>query len=619
VNISIKRSVAAVTALLIAVAAAGLASAALASAATTPIDVAGISGATIVADGSTGYTLTVPGLTPDVPYQGAVDTHDTTWRYEASATSDGSGTGTFVFTFAAPPAAGTTVYVTAQPLGDAPNFHVTLTFPALNDTTPVTFPAGDGGHAGATITGTSGAALLVVPGMTPNVYYTLNGTNIRGGPWYATSTSGGLVTFVLSGRPGQKSWGGAGFTDYVESSSAPSTSADGTFVVPAAPPVVVIAPGNDTATAVASGAAITIPAAANDVATTDGTPIPASGLDYSLTSTPALGTATWNGDHSLTYTAASVAGVDTLTYQVCAPATGVCGQATITVTVDPAPVVVVPPVVVIAPGNDTATAVASGAAITIPVAANDVATSDGTPIPASGLSYSLTSTPALGTATWNADHSLTYTAASVAGVDTLTYQVCAPAPGVCGQATITVTVDPAPVVVVPPVVVIAPGDDTANVVAAGQVTIPVAANDVATTDGTPIPASGLDYSLTSTPALGTATWNADHSLTYTAAAMAGVDTLTYQVCSPATRVCGQGRITVTVDPILAKAPAAAPIPQVSRIPRGGVATGDGSTAGQLAALPKTGGGELPSILVSMAALTAGGLMVAGGRKRDDED
>ena len=151
-SVSLKRTAAAVTALLIAVAAAGLATAALASAATTPIDVAGISGATIVADGTTGYTLTVPGLTPDVPYQGAVDTHDTTWRYEASATSDGAGTGTFVFTFAAPPAAGTTVYVTAQPLGRAPNFSATVTFPALNDTTPVVVV----GHTGVTITGTSG-------------------------------------------------------------------------------------------------------------------------------------------------------------------------------------------------------------------------------------------------------------------------------------------------------------------------------------------------------------------------------------------------------------------------------------------------------------------------------
>ena len=59
--------------------------------------------------------------------------------------------------------------------------------------------------------------------MTPNVYYTLHSQNTKGGPWYATSTSAGLVTFVLAATPGQKGFGSPGSTDLVDSSSAPST------------------------------------------------------------------------------------------------------------------------------------------------------------------------------------------------------------------------------------------------------------------------------------------------------------------------------------------------------------------------------------------------------------
>jgi len=328
---SLKRTAAAVTALLIAVMTAGLATAAPASAAAIPIDVVGISGASVTPDGTTGYTLTVPGLIPDTSYQGSVDAHNTTWRYTATATSTPAGLGTFVFTFAAPPAPGTTVYVTVRALSDATNFsNIAVTFPAFADTTPVAIT----GFAGATIASTSGGYLLAVPGMTPNTAYMVSTkpATITFGSWYATSDSGGLVTFKINAQKG-----GAlpTFTKnlYVSTVSVPLS---GTFTVPdiPTPPVVVIAPADDTANVVAGGQ-VAIPVAANDVATTDGTPIPASGLDYSLTSTPALGTATWNADHSLTYVAAAVAGVDTLTYQVCTPATRVCGQATISVTVDP--------------------------------------------------------------------------------------------------------------------------------------------------------------------------------------------------------------------------------------------------------------------------------------------
>ena len=57
-------------------------------------------------------------------------------------------------------------------------------------------------------------------------------------------------------------------------------------------------------------------------------------------------------------------------------------------------------------------------------------------------------------------------------------------------------------------------------------------------------------------------------------------------------------------------------PQVSHIPSGGVGAGDGSTAG-IRTLPKTGGDELLLILVGVAALTAGGLLVAGAPRRTE--
>ena len=549
VNFSLKRSAAAVTALLIAVMTGGLATA-VPAVASAPIAITGIDGGTVTPDGTTGYTLTIPGLTPSTSYQAVVDAQDTMWAYGATATSNGAGLGTFAITFPAPKDPGTTIYVSAYPLSTATNFSdVSVSFGDTADTTPVPVI----GEGGVTIAGdgTSGY-LLAVPGLTPNTTYTVyDGGGMSSFPITTASSNGaGLVTFAFASTP---SGAEPGATLSLSSSSAPvGSSADGTFVVPdtAAVPVVVVNPADDTSTVVA-GEQVTVNAESNDVATTDGAAIPAADLTYATLTVPTHGTVTWNANHSLVYTA-TTAGVDAFTYRVTDATSGVYGDATVTVTVAAAPVA---PTAAITAANDTATTAADGAVpavpVNIPVAANDTVTmSDGSAVDATAVTYTTVDPPTLGTTTWNSDHSLTYTAGAVEGVDTFTYRVSYL--GVSADATVTVTVDPAGVIVSDPTTVTAV-DDTATVVASsGATTIDVAANDSAEAMGFPVPTTDLPYTLLTQPTLGTATFNSTHGIVYTPGSVAGVDTFTYRVVG--TDANSDATVTVTVtaapDPVV---------------------------------------------------------------------
>ena len=174
----------------------------------------------------------------------------------------------------------------------------------------------------------------------------------------------------------------------------------------------------------AEDAAVTVNVAANDT-DPDGNLVPGS---VTVTVPPANGTASPNGNGTVTYTpVANFNGTNTFTYRIC-DATSLCATATVTVTVTPvadAPVAVA----------DTVTT-EEATAVTIDVAANDT-DPDGDLVPGS---VTVTVPPANGTASPNGNGTVTYTpVASFNGTNTFTYRIC-DATSLCATATVTVTV-----------------------------------------------------------------------------------------------------------------------------------------------------------------------------------
>ncbi len=220
-------------------------------------------------------------------------------------------------------------------------------------------------------------------------------------------------------------------------------------------------------------------------------------------------------------------GTTTYTYQVCdtSTPTPVCASATVTVTVGANALTVSP---------DTA-ATAQNTPVTTNVLGNDSTT--GAPLDPASVTVTVPS--ANGTTTVNPDGTITFTpAAGFSGTTTYTYQVCdtsTPTP-VCASATVTVTVGANGVTVTP---------DTASTAQNTPVTTNVLGND--STTGAPLdPAS---VTVTTPSANGTATVNADGTITFTpATGFSGTTTYTYQVCdtSTPTPVCASATVTVTV-------------------------------------------------------------------------
>ncbi|HEX8003698.1 MAG TPA: Ig-like domain-containing protein [Mycobacteriales bacterium] len=196
----------------------------------------------------------------------------------------------------------------------------------------------------------------------------------------------------------------------------------------AAVATVTVTPVNDPPAAPA-GTSFSTPADTPHTGTLPGSTDPdGDPLTHSLVSGPAHGTVAVSPDGTFTYTPeAGYAGGDAFTYQVC-DGGGLCASAVATVTV-------------LAPGNvapvaadDTATT-AFGAAVTIPVLANDVDTD--------ALTVTATSTPAHGSVAVVAG-GVTYTPApGFSGTDSFTYTACDPTDA-CDGATVTVTVAPKP-------------------------------------------------------------------------------------------------------------------------------------------------------------------------------
>ena len=264
---------------------------------------------------------------------------------------------------------------------------------------------------------------------------------------------------------------------------------------------------------------ITVVVAAND-SDVDGT------LDLSsvsVVSPPANGTAGVNPDGSVTYTPnPDWNGTDTFTYQICDD-DGACDTALVIITVTAAadgPQAVDDPVTT---PEDTP--------ITVVVAANDT-DPDGDLDP---TSVAIVTPPANGTAGVNPDGSVTYTPdPDWYGTDTFTYQICDD-DGACDTALVIVTVTP---VADPPFAV----DDVAATNEDVPVTVDVLANDVD-------PENDIDpgsVTVLTPPANGTATVNADGSITYTPdPGFFGTDSLQYLVCD-STGLCDDAWVVITV-------------------------------------------------------------------------
>jgi gliding motility-associated-like protein len=294
--------------------------------------------------------------------------------------------------------------------------------------------------------------------------------------------------------------------------------------------VITVAPVNDA------------PVAADDAATTDeDTPvnIPVlnndSDVDNPLqppvvVTNPSNGTVTVNADSTITYTPdLNFNGNDTFTYVICDGGTpNLCDTATVIITVNPindAPIAV-----------DDAATTQEETPIAISVLANDTDAEgniDPTPAVIDG--------PSNGVITVNADGTITYTPnAGFNGLDTFTYVICdSGLPVLCDTAIVIVTVNP---VNDPPVAV----DDNITTPEDNPVIINVLANDT-DPEGNIVPTPAIIDG----PDNGTATVNADGSITYTPDSnYTGTDTFTYVICDDGVpSLCDTAVVVVTITPV----------------------------------------------------------------------
>ncbi len=252
-----------------------------------------------------------------------------------------------------------------------------------------------------------------------------------------------------------------------------------------------------------------------------------------ITTPPTNGTITAiNPDGSVEYTPGpGFTGTDTYVYSIC-DTVGVCDTALVTITVTDN----TPPV----PADD-----AVGTSEDVPVTFDPLADNGGgadTDPDGDPLTVASVTQPANGTVVLNADGTITYTPdADFNGTDTFTYTVCDDGiPAECATATVTVTV--AAVNDVP-----VAGNDLATTDEDVAVTVAVTANDSDVEDGTVDPTS---VTITSAPSNGTITAiNADGSVEYTPDAdFSGTDTFEYQVCD-LDGACDTATVTVTVNAI----------------------------------------------------------------------
>ncbi len=292
-------------------------------------------------------------------------------------------------------------------------------------------------------------------------------------------------------------------TNFNGSDSFTYTASDGNGGAAAAVITVTVTSLNDLPVAADDSAStvedvsILIDVLAND------TDIDGDALTVTAVTQPTNGTATINGDDTVTYIPDSnFNGSDSFSYTV---DDGHGGSDTAVVTIAVTPVNDAPQA-----GDDSATT-AEDTAVTIDVLANDT-DADGDP-----LSVTAITTPAHGTATIEVDGTVIYIPApNFYGSDSFSYTV-GDGQGAADTATVTLTISPvndAPIA----------NDDAVVTAEDTAVIIDVISND-ADIDGDSLSVSGI-----TPPTVGTAVMNADNTITYTPPAeFDGVASFTYTI------------------------------------------------------------------------------------------
>jgi len=294
------------------------------------------------------------------------------------------------------------------------------------------------------------------------------------------------------------------------------------------PPVAV----NDTTSALEDSLVVV------NVLANDGDPLDMGGqLDttsVTVVGGPNNGTATVDSTGAITYMPdPNFNGMDTIQYAVCDNGTPpLCDTALVTVNVAPVQDTIV--------ANDDMAGVNPGDTVDIDVIANDFDVLDDPTGGVDSTSVTIITPPFSGTATVNADGSITYISDSLfMGTDSLQYTVCdlgIPLPVTCDTAWVFINVQDNGLLAV---------NDSASIDEDSMGTITVLAND---SGGI----AGFDTSsvvIQSQPANGTAVVNADGTITYTPDPdFNGTDVFTYQVCDT-TGFCATASVVVTVDPV----------------------------------------------------------------------
>lgn len=249
-----------------------------------------------------------------------------------------------------------------------------------------------------------------------------------------------------------------------------------------------------------------------------------------ITDEPNHGTAVVNPDGTITYTPnPGFTGTDTIVYEVCHPDLG-CEEAVLVITVNNA----------LAAYDDTDFTTFSDVSVNIPILANDVFPN------LDGLTVTIINTGNVNgfVSQIGTTGVFSYLPASgFTGVDTFQYIICYPTLG-CDSALVVVTVLPAPQY--PNAV-----DDNATTNINVDVVIDVLANDT-----NPLPGDLVVVSITDFPQNGTATINANQTITYAPnAGFSGNDVFTYVICNPnygdGQTICDTATVFVTViNPIV---------------------------------------------------------------------
>ncbi|MFM2091681.1 MAG: hypothetical protein RLZZ127_2170, partial [Planctomycetota bacterium] len=328
---------------------------------------------------------------------------------------------------------------------------------------------------------------------------------------------------------------------------------------------------------------ITLPstAALNATVTDDGLPAP-SALTYTWTTVSGPGTVTFTTPTAEDTTASfSVAG--TYVLRLTASDGLLSANDTVTVTVNPVPV------------TNTAPVVAAGAdqTITLPAGAtlNATVTDDGLPAP-SALTYTWTRVSGPGTVTFTTPTAVD-TTASFSTAGTYVLRLTASDGALSANDTLTVTVNPAPVLNAAP---------TVNAGANRTITLPATAalNATVTDDGLPAP-SALTYAWAKVSGPGTVTF-ATPTAEDTTASFSAAGTYVLRLTVSDGALSANDAITVTVNP--------APAMDGRRILLEPVA-GFGWEAGALPQSATTGGRTLVGPYPSASAATLTLIPVGG--------